>query len=332
MKAMLLRGPRPVEERPLCLEEVPTPVPGPGELLLRVMACGVCHTDLHIAEGELPSHKLPLIPGHQIVGVVEGMGAGASRFHIGERVGVPWLSWACGECPFCHKGRENLCPHARFTGYDIDGGYAQYAVVSEAFALHMPPNLPHLQAAPLLCAGVIGFRALRLCEVKGGENLGLFGFGASAHIVLQVARHQGCRVYVFSRSQEHRHLAKGLGAAWMGQAGEEPPQKLHSAIVFAPAGKIVLDALNALEKGGTLALAGIYMTPIPEMDYSHIYYEKTIRSVANATREDALEFLRLAAEIPVRTQVQTFPLEKANEALRLLKHGEIQGAAVLEVK
>jgi propanol-preferring alcohol dehydrogenase len=225
MKAMVLSAQRPVGERPLSLEEVPTPVPGPGELLLRVLACGVCHTDLHIVEGELPAHKLPIIPGHQIVGVVERMGPGATRFQIGERVGVPWLAWACGHCPFCRSGRENLCPHARFTGYDIDGGYAEYVVAAEDFAVVLPDAFPDLQAAPLLCAGVIGFRALRLCEVKKGESLGLFGFGASAHIVLQVAQHLGCRVYVFSRSEEHRALATGLGAAWAGHAGEEPPEK-----------------------------------------------------------------------------------------------------------
>lgn len=332
MKAILLTRPSPIEEEPLEMMEVPDPSPGPEEIRIKISACGLCHTDLHIVEGELPAQKLPVIPGHQIVGIVEGLGAKATRFREGDRVGVPWLYATCGECSFCRQGRENLCPEARFTGYHVDGGYAQYCVVSEYFAYPIPQGFSDAEAAPLLCAGVIGFRALRLSEVQPGEVLGLYGFGASAHIVIQVARHWGCQVFVFSRSETHRELARRLGATWTGVVGEEPPAKLQSAIIFAPVGELVPQALEALEKGGALALAGIYMSPIPELHYTrHLYYEKTIRSVSNSTRQDAQDLLRLAGEIPIQTQVQTFPLEEANRALRLLKEGRIQGAGVLEM-
>jgi len=332
MKAMLLHKPSLVEGAPLEWAEVPLPAPGPGEIRLKVSACGICHTDLHIVEGELPLPKAPIIPGHQMVGIVDAVGEGETRFKKGDRVGVPWLHGTCGECSFCRQGRENLCLQARFTGYHVDGGYAQYAIASQGFACPIPKGFPDLEAAPLLCAGIIGFRALRLSEAKPGERLGLFGFGASAHIALQVAVHWGCKVFVFSRSEEHRRLARRLGAALAGGSGEEPPVGLHSAIVFAPAGSVVLDALRALDRGGTLALAGIYMTPIPEMDYArHLYYERTVRSVTNATRQDAEDFLRLAAEIPIRTEIEVFPLEEANRALLLLKEGRIQGAGVLRI-
>ncbi|HEX78492.1 MAG TPA: zinc-dependent alcohol dehydrogenase family protein [Dehalococcoidia bacterium] len=332
MQAMVLREPRPIEEQPLVKTEVTDPVPGPGEIRLRVLACGVCHTDLHSVEGELPPHRLPLIPGHEIVGIVDRVGLGVSRYGEGDRVGVAWLHSACGQCRYCERGNENLCPQARFTGYDVDGGYAQYAIVPQDFAHPLPQGFSPVGAAPLLCAGIIGFRALRLSEIRPGGRLGLFGFGASAHIAIQVAIYWGCQVLVFTRSQEHRRLARELGAAWAGGAEDEPPARLDSAIIFAPAGRLVLDALRVLDKGGTLALAGIYMTPIPEMDYTqYLYHERTVRSVANSTRQDAQELLRLAAEIPLRTEVQVFPLDEANEALRLLKQGKIQGAAVLHI-
>jgi propanol-preferring alcohol dehydrogenase len=332
MKAMLLKERRPIEEKPLVLAEVEKPTPGPEEVLLKILACGICHTDLHIVEGELPPKKLPLIPGHQIVGIVESVGGKVTRFRVGDKVGVAWLNSTCGTCEFCLKGKENLCEKARFTGYDVDGGYAEYAVVSQDFAYPIPNGFSNIEAAPLLCAGVIGFRALRLSEIEKGGRLGLFGFGASAHIVIQIAKHWGCQVFVFTRGEAHRRLARDLGAVWAGGADETPPARVQSAIIFAPAGRLVLDALRILEKGGTLALAGIYMTPVPEIDYQeHFYYEKTVRSVANSTRKDAEELLKLAAEIPIRAEVQEFPWEEANLSLLLLKQGKIQGAGVLRV-
>ena len=332
MKALILKRPCSIDERPLSIAEVDTPIPGPKEILLKIMTCGICHTDLHIVEGELKPKKLPIIPGHQIVGVVAAMGKRVTRFRKGDRVGVAWLNSTCGKCEFCQKEKENLCEKAKFTGYDVDGGYAEYAVVSENFAYPIPRGFSEIEAAPLFCAGVIGFRALRLSEIEKGERLGLFGFGASAHIVIQIAKHWGCQVFVFTRSEEHRKLAKELGADWTGRAEDNPPARLNSAVIFAPAGKLVPDALRVLKKGGTLALAGIYMTPIPELDYNkHLYYEKTVRSVANSTRRDAEDLLKLAAEIPIRTEVQEFDLNEANRALMLLKQGKIQGAGVLKV-
>jgi propanol-preferring alcohol dehydrogenase len=296
-----------------------------------VRACGLCHTDLHTVEGDLPLPRLPLIPGHQIVGLVEAVGQGVSRFRTGDRVGVPWLHSTCGACAYCRRGDENLCDDARFTGYHVDGGYAQYTVVSQDFAYPLPPGFSDIEAAPLLCAGVIGFRALRLSQVRPGQRLGLYGFGASAHVVIQVALHWGCQVYVFTRSEEHRRLARQLGAAWVGRAEDEPPGRLDSAIIFAPAGGLVPHALRVLGKGGTLALAGITMSTIPELDYALLYHERTVRSVANSTRQDAEDLLRVAAEIPIRTEVQVFPLPEANRALQLLKQGQIRGAGVLEI-
>jgi len=332
MKAMLLKAPRLIEEKPLVMAEVEKPTLGPQEVRLKILTCGICHTDLHVVEGELPSKKLPIIPGHQIVGVVESVGRKVTRFRVGDKVGVAWLNSTCGKCEFCLKGKENLCEKARFTGYDVDGGYAEYTVVSQDFAYPIPKGFSDVEAAPLLCAGVIGFRALRLSEIERGGRLGLFGFGTSAHIVIQIAKYWSCQVYVFTRGEEHRKLARDLGAVWAGGAEDSPPTKMQSAIIFAPAGKLVLDALRVLEKGGTLALAGIYMTPIPEMDYQeHLYYEKTVRSVANSTRKDAEDLLKLAGEIPIRAEVQEFPLEEANRSLLLLKQGKIQGAGVLRV-
>lgn len=332
MKAMVLSEFKPVEENPLELREVPVPVPGPGELLVRVRFCGVCHTDLHTVEGELPAVSLPRIPGHQVVGVVEQKGEGAELFRKGDRVGVAWLHSACGRCSFCRRGLENLCPEARFTGYQVDGGYAEYLIVHEDFAYDLPDNFPDEQAAPLLCAGIIGYRALRLSRLKPGQKLGLYGFGASAHVTIQVARNWNCPVYVFSRSQKHREHALELGAAWVGKPDELPPEKLDSAIVFAPAGEVVRQALRAIDRGGTVALAGIYLSPIPEINYQEeLYYEKGLRSVSNATRQDGAEFLKIAADIPVRTEIKVYPLAEANQALSDVKYSLINGAAVLKI-
>lgn len=343
MKAMVLKAPRPVEENPLELAELPLPEPDADEIRIEVLACGVCHTDLHTVEGELPLPRLPLVPGHQIVGIVESMGAkvrGGSEtcpqrgsqarpYRLGQRVGVTWLYSSCGECDFCQRELENLCDSARFTGLHADGGYAKYTVVPAAYAFPIPSVIPDAQAAPLLCAGVIGYRSLRLCEVQPGQRLGLYGFGASAHVTIQVARHWGCQVYVFTRSEEHRQHALQLGAAWVGDARDDPPAPMDSSITFAPAGWLVPQALRVLRKGGTLAINAIHMSPIPEMDYSLIYGERTVRSVANLTRRDAEELLQLAAEIPIRTDVELYPLEEANRVLQRLKRAEVRGAAVL---
>ncbi len=331
MKAMILRKARPIEENPLETVEVPEPTPGPDEIRIKVRACGVCHTDLHTVEGELALPRLPVIPGHQIVGAVDQLGADVTRFRLGDRVGVAWLYSSCEQCDFCQRGLENLCDQARFTGLHADGGYAQYTVVPAAFAYPIPPGFPDLQAAPLLCAGVIGYRSLRLSEIQPGERLGLFGFGASAHVTIQVARHWGCEVFVFTRSEEHRQLARELGAAWVGGARDEPPALLDSAITFAPAGWIVLEALRVLRKGGTVAINAIHMSPIPEMKYSLIYGERTLRSVANMARQDAEELLQLAAQIPIRTEVEVYPLAEANRVLQRLKDRQVRGAAVLEI-
>lgn len=329
MKAMVLKEPRPVEQDPLEPVEVPLPEPGPDDVRLRIHACGVCHTDLHTVEGELALPRLPVVPGHQIVGSVESMGENVTRFCLGDRVGVTWLYSSCGVCDFCQRGLENLCDSARFTGLHADGGYAEYTVVPAAFAYPLPADFPDAQAAPLLCAGVIGYRSLRLCEVQPGQRLGLYGFGASAHVTIQVARHWGCEVYVFTRSEDHRQHARDLGAVWVGGARDDPPAEMDSSITFAPAGWIVPEALRVLRKGGTLAINAIHMSPIPEMDYSLIYGERTVRSVANLTRQDAEELLQLAAEIPIHTDVELYPLEEANRVLQRLKRAEVRGAAVL---
>ena len=332
MQAMVLNKTDLTEKNPLLLKDAPVPQIGSKEILVWVQACGICHTDLHTVEGELPLTKLPIIPGHQIVGIVEKKGKESRRFKTGERVGIAWLNSTCGKCEFCKSGKENLCELAKFTGYHLDGGYAQYIVIQEDFAYPVPDKLSPAETAPLLCAGIIGYRALKLSEIKPGERLGLYGFGASAHIAIQIAIHWNCEVYVFTRSAGHQKLALKLGAAWVGKAEQTPPKKLHSSIIFAPAGEIVPSALKSLNKGGTLALAGIYMTPIPQLDYTeHLYYEKTLRSVANSTRKDGEELFRLAEEIPIRTQVSVFPLKEANQALQLLKQGKINGAGVLEI-
>ncbi|HTS16840.1 MAG TPA: zinc-dependent alcohol dehydrogenase family protein [Verrucomicrobiae bacterium] len=330
MNAQLLREPRPAEESPLEVTDLPVPLPGDDELLIHVHACGVCHTDLHTVEGEI-SAKLPVVPGHQIVGVVEKVGGNVKGFRIGDRVGVPWLHQTCGECEFCRSDRENLCDRAEFTGFHVNGGYAEYATALAAFAVKIPDNFDDVHAAPLLCAGIIGFRALRLSNVHPQQTLGLYGFGASAHIAIQIAARWGCEVYVATRGKEHQRLAKELGATWVGRAEDLPDSTLHSAVMFAPAGSLVPEALRALRKGGTLALAGIYMTPIPELNYERLYHERIVRSVANATRDDAWQLMQLAGQIPLRAEVQTFPLADANRTLAALKHGKIGGAGVLIV-
>ena len=332
MKVMQLKKFALIEENPLEYVEVETPEPGEGEILIRVKICGVCHTDLHTVEGELPEAKLPVIPGHQIVGVVTKGGKGAKRFLIGDRVGAAWLYSACGKCTYCRRDSENLCENARFTGYSVDGGYAEYFVVSEKFAYSIPDVFEDEEASPLLCAGIIGFRALRLSEIKPKQRLALIGFGASAHVAIQVAVYWGCEVYVYSRSKEHREHARELGASWTGALEQDPPHKVNSVVNFTPAGETVLDGMRILDKGGTQACAGIYMTPIPEMDYNkYLYHERTLRSVANATRLDGEELLRTAAEIPIKTTTTSFPLKEANKALKMVKHSEIDGAAVLRI-
>ena len=331
MKAAILKKPGSIENSPLEVGSISIPEPGPPELLLQVQACGVCHTDLHIVEGEVPLPQLPVVPGHQIVGLVQQTGEQVLWPRVGDLVGVGWLNWTCGSCHFCQSGRENLCAQARFTGYHGDGGYAEYTTVPYDFAYKLPEGFSEEQVAPLLCGGVIGYRALRLSEVQPEQVLGLYGFGASAHIVIQVARHWGCRVFVFTRAPAHQELARRMGAEWVGQAQEQAPEELDSAIIFAPAGFLVPLALGALKRGGSLALAGITMTPIPEMRYDLLYGERTLRSVANATRQDAQELLALAAQIPIRTEVEVFPLIYVNRALQLLKLGRINGAAVLRV-
>jgi len=332
MKAMLLERFDPISESPLKLTDVPIPEPRLGEIRIRIHVCGVCHTDLHTVEGELPDARLPVIPGHQVIGAVDKCGPCADRFQIGKRVGTAWLFSTDEICTYCRRGSENLCENARFTGYSADGGYAEFMVIPEKFAYAVPEIFKDVEAAPLLCAGIIGYRALRRSAIRPGEKLGLIGFGASAHVAIQVAVHWGCRVYVFSRSAEHRALAEKLGAVWTGNTGEMPPEKLDGIVNFTPAGGTVPAGMAALDKGGTQALAGIYMTPIPEMDYMQFLYdERNLCSVANATREDGEELLKIAAEIPIRTTTQVFPLEEANHVLRLLKESRIDGAAVLRV-
>ncbi len=312
MKAMVIEKPAPIESDPLHGLDAPVPEPGPGEILVRVRTCGVCRTDLHVAEGDLPPRHPRIIPGHEIVGIVDKRGVGAARFKQGDRVGIAWLRETCGVCVYCRRGRENLCMNARFTGYDHDGGYCEYAVVREDFAYALPDSLGDEEAAPLLCAGIIGFRAIKRADIKPGATVGLYGFGGSAHLAIQVLRHWGCRVFVMSRGGPHRDLAKDLG--------------------FAPAGNLVLPAMQALDRGGILAVAGIYLSPIPVLDYEkHLFYEKELRSVTANTRADGEEFLKLAAEIPIRISTMAFGLAEANVALKMLKHDEIKGAGVLRI-
>ncbi|HZI94825.1 MAG TPA: zinc-dependent alcohol dehydrogenase family protein [Patescibacteria group bacterium] len=338
MKAALVNHPASIDTRPLALVDVPDPVPGPDELLVKVSACGVCRTDLHVVEGDLPVRKSPVVPGHQIVGRVESHGAAVHGFARGDRVGVAWLHRTCGVCRFCVTGRENLCDAAGFTGWTVDGGYAERVVASSAFTYRLPEALDDTQAAPLLCAGIIGYRALRLtgCGDNGrgwaGARLGIYGFGAAGHVAIQVARFRGAEVYVCTRDRErHQHLAADLGATWVGGSEETPPVALDAAVIFAPAGELVPVALAALDKSGVLVLGGIHMSAIPRLDYSLLYGERVVRTVANNTREDGRLFLEEAARVPVRAEVRTFALGEANDALIALKHDAIRGAGVLVI-
>jgi len=317
--------------QPLVLQELPVPEPGPGQVLLRIRACGVCRTDLHIVAGELPGPKLPLVLGHQIVGEVVRAGPGANRFVPGQRVGVPWLGWTCGECRYCRSGRENLCDRARFTGYTLDGGFAEYTVADERYCFPIPAGYPDEQAAPLLCAGLIGYRALRFAGEA--QRLGFYGFGAAAHILTQVAVWQGRTVYAFTRpgDLESQVFARELGAVWAGGSDESPPEQLEAALIFAPVGALVPQALRAVERGGIVVCAGIHMSDIPSFPYAWLWEERVIRSVANLTRQDGEAFLSLAPRVPVRTAVQLYRLEEANRALDDLRHGRIRGAAVLVI-
>ena len=332
MKAQILNEISPVENRPLELVQLPAPQPRSKEILVRISACGVCHTELDEIEGRLQP-KLPMILGHEIIGKVEILGSRVTKFKVGDRVGIAWIYSACGKCHFCKEGNENLCYEFQGTGLQANGGYAEYTVVSEDFAYSIPDRFTDTQAAPLLCAGAIGFRDLRLSGIKPGQSLGLFGFGASAHIVIQLAKYWGCGIFVFTRSEEHRNLAKKLGAVWTGRAEDDPPQRLTCAIDFTPVGETVPNALRVLEKGGRLVIAVIRKrSPIPPLDYARLLWdEKEIKSVANITRKDVQDFLPLAAEIPIIPEVREFGLEEANEALLLLKQGKIQGAAVLRI-
>ena len=329
---MSLTQPAPAESRPLALRDREPPEPGPGEIQVRVEVCGVCRTDLHVVEGDLAPRRPGIVPGHEVVGRVAARGPGATRFEPGARVGVAWLHRSCGRCRFCADGRENLCLEPLFTGWDRDGGYAELTVVPEDFAYALPDAADPERLAPLLCAGIIGYRAWRRSGARPGARVGLYGFGGSAHIALQVARHRGCEVYVFSRGGAHRELAESMGAAWVGDSHERPPHPLDAAILFAPAGEIVPSALAALDRGGTLAIAGIHLSDVPPLRYQeHLFQERTLASVTANTRDDGRELLRLGAEIPIETHTRPYPLEAANEALIDLKQDRIRGAAVLRV-
>ena len=339
MKACTLKAPAPIDSHPLAYGDVDMPMPAPAEVLIEISACGMCRTDLHVVEGDLPVRRANIIPGHQIVGRVKTVGAEASELRVGERVGVAWLHRTCGICRFCRTGRENLCENADYTGWTEHGGYAEYAVAPAGFVYRLPDNFDDLQAAPLLCAGIIGYRALRLTGLGAdgtawaGARLGIYGFGAAGHVCIQVARARGAEVFVATRDRaRHQALAAELGATWVGDTKDAPPCKLDAAIIFAPAGELVPVALSTLERGGTLVLGGIHMSAIPAFDYTLIYGERTVRSVANNTRADGQEFLREAAAIPIRTHVETFPLADANKALNALKHDAIRGAGVLICK
>jgi len=327
MQAMVLTEPG----RPLELRDLPIPTPGPNEVLIRVEACAVCRTDLHIVDGELPAPALPLIPGHQIVGAIAGLGEQVTRWTVGQRVGVPWLGWTCGSCRFCREGRENLCDQAQFTGYTRPGGFAEYTVADQRFCFALPANEQATAVAPLLCAGLIGYRALRLAGE--GERLGIYGFGAAAHLITQVARWQGRQVFAFTRpgDMEGQRFARELGAVWAGDSTDLPPTPLDAAIIFAPVGELVPQALRAVAKGGVVVCGGIHMSPIPAFPYDLLWGERVVRSVANLTREDGEDFLQLAPQVPVQTTVEVFPLAELNAALHALRRGAIRGAAVIQI-
>lgn len=330
MKAYVLKQQKPVREKPLKIVDTPPPKPGPDELLIKVKACAMCRTDLHVIEGDLKAHKMPVIPGHQVVGTVAECGDKVTEFKKGDAAGIAWLRHTCGKCAFCTSDRENLCPDSRHTGWDVDGGYAEYATVPAAFAYHMPETIEPATVAPLLCAGIIGYRALKRSQLQPGGHLGIYGFGSSAHIVLQIARHWKCEVSVVTRGKKHRELAESMDATWVGSSQEKPPKKFTSAIIFAPAGELVPIALESLEKGGTVSLAGIHMSDVPPLNYNkHLFYERTIRSVTSNTREDGKELMKLAQEIPLKPKVQAYDFKEANGALIELKEDRIQGSGVL---
>jgi len=336
MRAVVLTKHAPIEEKPLEPADLPIPVPGDNQILVKVLVCGACHTDLDEAEGRLRPAKLPIVPGHQVVGTVADKGKAATRFETGNRVGITWLYAGCGKCSFCRTGSENLCGDAKWTGKDADGGYAEYMVISEDFAYPLPERFSDSQAAPLLCAGVIGYRTLRLAEITDGQIIGLYGFGASAHIVIQIIKHKfpNSPVFVFTKTAEHGLLAKSLGAAWTGRSGDRPPEKLNRAMDFTPVGECVRDALGVLDRGGRLVINAIRKeTPVPPLNYAeYLWLEKEIKSVANVTRRDAEEFLPLAAQIPIVPTVEEFPLEHANDVLLRIKHSRLRAAAVLKVQ
>lgn len=331
MRAMVLEDPRPVHEGPLVLREGPDPVPGPGDILLAVEACGVCRTDLQICEGDIAPRRRPVVPGHQVVGTVVSRGPGVTAPAVGDRVGAVWIAGACGACRFCASGRENLCTTAEFTGWDRDGGFADRMTMRADFAITLPPGSAPVDAAPLLCGGAIGHRALTLTGAGAGDHLGLAGFGASALLTIQVAVHRGIRVSVFTRSEEERARARALGAVWAGGYADAPPAPLDAAITFAPVGRVVTDTLRHLDRGGTLVVNAIHLDEVPAFPYEDLWWERTLRSVANVTRADAIGFMDLAARIPVRTAVRPYPLERANDALADLAAGRVGGAAVLVI-
>lgn len=339
MRAMVLHEQGPRRPKPLTQEELPVPAPGPGQVLVRVSTCAVCRTDLHVVDGDLTDPKLPLVPGHEIVGRVAAVGsgvAGVARYGVGDRVGVPWLGYTCGECEYCRSGQENLCDGARFTGYHLDGGYAEYTVADHRFAFPVPDAYGDVEAAPLLCAGLIGYRTLRMAErstARAPRRIGIYGFGAAAHLVAQVIVHQGKAVYAFTRpgDTEGQRFARSLGAAWAGGSDQSPPAQLDAALIFAPVGALVPKALRDIRKGGVVVSGGIHMSDIPSFPYRDLWEERQIRSVANLTREDALELLEIAPRVPIRTTTVTYPLERANEALDDLRAGRLEGAAVLRI-
>jgi propanol-preferring alcohol dehydrogenase len=332
MKAMVLEDIAPIDTSPLKLTERPDPEPRAGEVRLSVHCCAICRTDLHVIEGDLPRATMPIIPGHQIVGVVDALGPGCKNIQVGQRLGVAWLRHTCGTCSYCKAGRENLCESSRYTGYHVDGGYATCATVPEEFAYPIPDAFDDASATPLLCAGIIGYAALRRSNLPDGGKLGIYGFGSSAHVVIQIALHRGCHVYVVTRGEGHRELARKMGATWVGAAAREMPVKVDSAIIFAPAGELVPQALEKLRKGGTLSLAGIYMSQVPAMDYEkHLFYERDIHTVTANTREDGHNLLREAAEIPIRPHTTAYDLADANRALKDLKNDKINGTGVLAI-
>jgi propanol-preferring alcohol dehydrogenase len=332
MRGMQLAQFNTIENAPLSEQGLKLPKPGKGQLRIKVQTCGVCRTDLHIVEGEIHPPRMPIVPGHQVIGLVEKLGKGVTGINLGDRVGVPWLHRSCKRCVYCQRGEENLCGRAQFTGYHVDGGFAEFMLADADYVLPIPQTMNSEEAAPLLCAGIIGYRSLHKADLKPGEILGLFGFGASAHLAIQVAIHWSCEVYVFTRSRSHRRHARKLGAKWAGRPDDSPPTFLDRAVIFAPSGAIVPLALEKIRPGGTLAINAIHMTPIPEMEYRLIYGERTLRSVANATLQDGIDFLNIASEIPIQSTVNLYPLAMANQALEDVKHSRINGEAVLVIQ